>query len=333
MQKLFFIILCIWINAQLYAQSKLPIIKATSLKVDIRVGDDYFSKGGWNIEPSKNPDVFSIGSKWYYDTKKVTFITDIDSISFDVQPGHKYDFVILLNSNISCFTEINALANPLFFSKYIVIIIFIGFGILLSLLYLNRNRIKAKTFLKFGYVAPFLFWVITFVSGYIHGNYNHFKNTISELGAIGTDSELFTSSSLLLIAIACILFSVGFYKASKVQKISKLPAILTLSMPFTIIWASIFTLGNEFHSATGPIPFLITLGCLLAYFLWKKKKDLLQLRTISLVSFFVMLLILTRFIEPFGHEYEGLVQRFFYLGWTVWTIATSYYLSKEMKVL
>jgi hypothetical protein len=43
-------------------------------------------------------------------------------------------------------------------------------------------------------------------------------------------------------------------------------------------------------------------------------------------------LILTRFIKPFGIEYEGLVQRFFYTGWTIWTIATSYYLSKEVKI-
>jgi hypothetical membrane protein len=184
-----------------------------------------------------------------------------------------------------------------------------------------------------GYAAAAFFWCMTILSGIIHGNYNHFKNVISELGAIGTKSEMFTSTALMILAVLCIFFSIGFYKASQRFKLSLIPAILSFSMPISMIWAGIFTLGNEFHSLTGSLPFLIIFGFLLAYLLWKKNKEFSQLSIVSLISFLISALILLRFIQPFGYEYEGLIQRFFYLAWTVWTISITYYFSQKLRTL
>lgn len=317
--------------ANLTAQNKEPSIQATSSKVDIRVGDDYFLKEGWILEPNKNPDIFYIGSKWLYDSKKVSFSTDIDSITFEVMPGDTYDFVITLNKNIPCHIQIVTSANPIFLNPKIAIPILVGFTIILILLYLNRNRLNTKMLLWCGCAAPVLFWVMTFISGHVHGHYNHLKNVVSELGAIGTRSELLTSSLLICLSLLEVFFSIGFYRISKVMNLSVIPAILSFAMPLTSIWAGIFTLGNEFHGVTGPLPFLTIPGSILAYLLWRKSQVPLALREISLISFFIMLFILTRFIQPFGIEYEGLVQRFFYAGWSSWTLATYHYLSKEIK--
>lgn len=331
MLKAIYLFLFLFLNQEIPAQQDLPTIKANSLTVDIRVGDDYFLKGGWTLDPLKKPDIFSIGSKWLYETKKVTFTTDIDSISVDIKPDSKYNFIILLKEKTPCYIQIVTLPNPIFMNKKIVIPILLGIAMILILLYLYKNKISTKRFLYFGYATPLLFWGMTFLSGAIHGNYNHFKNAISELGAINTKSEVFTSSALMILAVCCILFSIGFYRASKKFTLSVIPAILSFSMPMSMIWAGIFTLGNEFHSLTGPLPFLIILGYLLAYFLWKRNKDFSELSNASLVSFFISALILLRFIKPFGYEYEGLIQRFFYLAWTIWTISTTYYLSKKLK--
>ncbi len=333
MHKFFFLFLCLLVGKTILAQVALPIIKATSISVDIRVGDEYYAKGGWSLDSTKKPDIFSIGSKWLYDTKKVSFITNIDSISFAVKPDSKYNFIILLNQKTPCYIQIATLANPVFMNKKIVIPILLGLIMIFVLYYLNRNKISIDKLIYFGYAAPILFWLTTFLSGTIHGNYNHFKNTISELGAIGTKSEIFTSSALLILSIACILFSIGFYRASKKFNLSVIPAILSFTMPITMIWASIFTLGNEFHSLTGPLPFLIILGCLLAYFLWKKIPYFSLLSNLSLLSFFIAMFILLKFIKPIGSEYEGLVQRFFYLVWTVWTISITYCFTKKLKEL
>ena len=324
-------IICLFTEQTIFGQDSLPSVKATSTMVDIRVGNDFFSKGGWMLEPNKKPDVFLIGSKWLYETKRVTFITDIDSISFDVQPGNQYNFIIILKEISPCYIQIKTLANPVFMKIEIVVPIIIGIIIILILLYVFRNKINVMKLLKVGYIATALFWMITFVSGYIHGNYNHFRNVISELGAIGTKSEIFTSSSLVLLSVLCTLFSIGFYLASKSFKLSVIPAILSFSMPISILWAGIFTLGNEFHSLTGPLPFLVIMGCLFSCMLWKNNTQFSKLRLFSYLGFLVMMLILLRFIKPFGYQYEGLIQRFFYLGWTIWTIAVAHYFTKKLR--
>jgi hypothetical membrane protein len=331
MKKAFYLLFLFCLSQVVFGQENLPTIRAASTRVDIRVGNEYFAKGGWTLDSTKKPDLFSIGSKWLYETKKVTFITDVDSITFDVQPNSKHNFIILLKERTPCYIQIATLPNPVFMQPKIIIPLLFGFILILVVLYRNKKRFVIEKLLYFGYVAPLLFWCMTFLSGAIRGNYNHFKNVISELGAIGTKSEMFTSSALMMLAVFCLLFSTGFYSASQQYKLSVIPAILCFSMPITMIWAGVFTLGNEFHSLTGPLPFLTILGFLLAYLLWKRNKKFSELSRISLLSFFISALILLRFTKPFGYEYEGLIQRFFYFAWSIWTISITYYLSKKLK--
>jgi hypothetical membrane protein len=312
-------------------QSNLPTIQATKDSVDFRVGDDYFAKSGWVLEPKKNPDIFSIGSKWPYANKRVTFITDLDSISFNVHPGSQFEFIIL-KENTPCHIRVVALSDPVLLKPGTLISLLLGFSFFILLLYISRKRITATQLLPFGYWVTILFWTMTFISGYVHGDYNHFKNTISELGAIGTKSELFTSCSLLLLALLNILFCIGFFKASKTRKIALIPAILSFAMPVSMIWAAIFTLGNEFHSMIGGVPFLIIIAIILSLLLWNGKNGLSGARTVSLIAFAIMILVLLRFVKPFGREFEGLIQRFFYLGWTIWTVGITYCLSRKKEV-
>jgi hypothetical protein len=81
------------------AQKELPIIKATSTQVVIR-DESPLRKSAWKIVPEVNPDVYTTSAK------KVTFHTDIDSISFTIGPNKQYDFVILLNGKDSANTRI-----------------------------------------------------------------------------------------------------------------------------------------------------------------------------------------------------------------------------------
>ena len=91
------------------AQSKLPVIKATSKKVAINDGG-YLDKNGWSLAPKIKPDVFTADrtrkAKW------VTFYTDIDSIRVRVKPGTRFDFIVLLNGQDSCYTRIASAIPP-----------------------------------------------------------------------------------------------------------------------------------------------------------------------------------------------------------------------------
>ncbi len=83
------------------SKDEIRIVKATSDTVDIRDGN-FFREKAWTIMPDIKPDVYtSVGGG-----KKVTFYTDIDSISFDVEENQTYDFVILRNGTDSAWTQI-----------------------------------------------------------------------------------------------------------------------------------------------------------------------------------------------------------------------------------
>jgi hypothetical protein len=97
--KLPLLLILIFIGQPLPARQKLPIIRATSKTVDIRDGVS-FQKGTWTITPSLKPDIYQAKSK------RVSFHTDLDSISFNVKPDHKYDFIIVLNGKDSAYTQV-----------------------------------------------------------------------------------------------------------------------------------------------------------------------------------------------------------------------------------
>lgn len=95
----FTFLLLIFIGQTTFAQKKLPIIKANSSNVDIK-DDNQLRKNAWTIVPEEKLDVYTTSAK------KVTFYTDIDSISFKVNPKKQYDFIILLNGKDSARTQI-----------------------------------------------------------------------------------------------------------------------------------------------------------------------------------------------------------------------------------
>jgi hypothetical protein len=85
----------------LFAQEKLPVIKATSKLVDIRDGGK-LKKAGWTISPELKPDIYTTSSKG----KRVVFYTDKDSLSVRITPATKFNFIILLNDTSKALTQI-----------------------------------------------------------------------------------------------------------------------------------------------------------------------------------------------------------------------------------
>jgi hypothetical protein len=91
-----FAILIIFFGQSIMAQSSLPMIRATSKLVDIRDGDNY-RKDYWTITPTAKPDVYTTSN--HGKNKRVTFYTDLDSISFIVKPNSYIAFNILFNKD------------------------------------------------------------------------------------------------------------------------------------------------------------------------------------------------------------------------------------------
>lgn len=109
-KSVFVLFLCLIWQFSVFGQAKLPIIKATSKNVSIRDGGHY-KDNFWYVFPETKPDVYYV--EFPRKEQIVTFITDKDSISFEVKYGKKYDFIILLNDRDTCYTQIAGIHQSL----------------------------------------------------------------------------------------------------------------------------------------------------------------------------------------------------------------------------
>lgn len=98
-----FVLLC---GQIILAQKKIPIIKANSKSVNIK-DNNQLKKNVWTIVPEEKLDIYTTSAK------KVTFYTDIDSISFKIDSKKEYDFIILLNGKDSARTRIKYVPSRL----------------------------------------------------------------------------------------------------------------------------------------------------------------------------------------------------------------------------
>jgi len=93
----------------LRAEVPLPILRAHSRQVDVQDGG-HLMKGVWTVDPRVPLDVYE--AQRSAEPRQVTFITDQESMSFDVQPGRTYDFIIQLDGKEACRTRISARTQP-----------------------------------------------------------------------------------------------------------------------------------------------------------------------------------------------------------------------------
>lgn len=84
-----------------FAQKKLKVVRATSTSVDIKDDNYPVRKNAWTIMPNEKLDVYMTSAK------KVTFYTDQESITFNVDPKvGEYDFIILVNGTDTARTQV-----------------------------------------------------------------------------------------------------------------------------------------------------------------------------------------------------------------------------------
>jgi hypothetical membrane protein len=328
MKRIYFLLfLVLTVASNIVAQEQLPIVHSNAKNIMVKHEQAVVN---WHLEPDKKPDIYGIGNN--LKARTISIITDIDSTKFTIAPGNKQDFIIVYKNTDSCFSQITVLANPLFFhqSTYIPAVIIVG--VFLIGLGINRKKISVSYLLKFGVLTGVAFWLMLIVGGVLHKNYSHIQMGVSELGTIGTRSEVFMAITTMLLAICSLLFSIGFIKASKQLGISTIPAFMSIAMVISMAWGAIFPSGNEQHGLLGPLPLFILIGSLLAAILWNKHKNYLLIRKLSLLSFFIMLLFIVRFIPTLQQQYEGLIQRTLWLGWSIWYIALSFCLPKLLRL-
>lgn len=327
MKKLaIFLLGLIFTGHLLYAQTQVPLLHSDTANIIVRYNDITLN---WFLEPYKKPDILHLGSS--LKPQYVQFITDKDSMKFAIEAGDKINFLIVLKGKENCYIQIDALANPFFFNSSLGTLLLVLIASLSTFFVWRHKIFSINQLLSLGWMVPVAFWIITIIAGFLHGDYNHLKLAVSELGTIGTGSEVFMSVATLLLGIFSLFFSIGFCKASKKLGISLIPAVLSFSMALSIAWAAVFPSGHELHGTLGPLPLLVMAGALCAALLWKKDKTYMPVRLYSLAGFLLMSLFLLRFNQNLQQNFEGLIQRFLWAGWSVWFIALGIGLKRKPK--
>ncbi len=171
-----------------------------------------------------------------------------------------------------------------------------------------------------GISIPTIFWLTTFICSLRFDDYNHFSNLVSELGALGSDSQYLFTGGLVLCSLLSILFVMDLLITCKLNKIGYLPALIILTFSFSIAGAGIFPMPTTLHGIMGLPSILLVTSPLLAYIIWGNSSGLKYIKTMSIISFVVMMLGFLTFLPDFYGEFTGLKQRFFHLGWSIWFI-------------
>lgn len=84
-------------------QPKVPTIRSNTPLVSIQDGE-VLRRQAWLLDPESKPDIYEVGIM-NGKPHRVTFITDVESISFLVEEGKSYDFIIQ-HGEALCYTRI-----------------------------------------------------------------------------------------------------------------------------------------------------------------------------------------------------------------------------------
>ena len=133
----------------------------------------------------------------------------------------------------------------------------------------------------------------------------------------------------MLFSILNLAFFVGLYHACKELGVPVAPALIIATFLLSIFYVALFSTPLFLHGVFGAITMLMHLAPLLAFILWRKNKQLTKLRIYSLVIFVLLAAQgAIPFIPGLLTDYQGLVARFFHLGWSVWYVLLSFHFVK-----
>lgn len=83
----------------------IPILKTRSKAITV-IDGDHTRVNYWYVMPDRNPDIYYVEIPMKSHT--VTFQSDLDSITFEVTYGKRYDFIVMLNGETAYPTQVRA---------------------------------------------------------------------------------------------------------------------------------------------------------------------------------------------------------------------------------
>ncbi len=102
MQRWALAVLAVVVSAPGWCQ---PVLRSNASVISIEDGG-FLQQHYWTLDPAARPDTYTADPARR--SKTVRFLTDVDTLGFDLEPGAVHDFVILLNGTDSCYTRLRS---------------------------------------------------------------------------------------------------------------------------------------------------------------------------------------------------------------------------------
>jgi len=181
--------------------------------------------------------------------------------------------------------------------------------------------------LWFGFAATLFFAGGTFVIGLVIPGYSHVRQTVSELGEVGSPGQVAFTALLCLVAACLAIFAVANARTLRESGRSALPAYFVGAMAVSCVGVGIFSYPYALHNVFGLSELIGYQAPLAAALVYRKDSRARSVMTFSIVMYIAVLLtvainLLAIFRPPdLWAQIKpvfGIVQRSLFASWFIW---------------
>ena len=181
--------------------------------------------------------------------------------------------------------------------------------------------------LWFGPVAALLLLAGIIAIGAITPDYSHVRQTVSELGEVGSPGQVAFSVLLCLVAACLIIFATAVARTLKDTGHSTLPAWFLAAMAISTAGVGLFAFPQPLHNIFGmsetvgyQAPLVAALVCKMDPGMKRVKAFSLLMYVVVLLAIAVNLMALVRPAEIWSQikPFFGIVQRSLFASWFIW---------------
>jgi len=181
--------------------------------------------------------------------------------------------------------------------------------------------------LWFGPVAALLLLAGIIAIGAITPDYSHVRQTVSELGEVGSPGQVAFSVLLCLVAACLIIFATAVARTLKDTGHSTLPAWFLAAMAISTAGVGLFAFPQPLHNIFGmsetvgyQAPLVGALVCKMDPGMKRVKAFSLLMYVVVLLAIAVNLMALVRPAEIWSQikPFFGIVQRSLFASWFIW---------------
>jgi hypothetical membrane protein len=181
--------------------------------------------------------------------------------------------------------------------------------------------------LWFGPVAALLLLAGIFAIGLITPDYSHVRQTVSELGEVGSPGQVAFSVLLCLVAACLIIFATAVARSLKEAGHSTLPAWFLGAMAISTAGVGIFAFPQPLHNVFGMSETVGYQAPLVAALVCTMDPQMKRVKAFSIIMYVVVLMAiainLMALVRPAGiwsqiKPFFGVVQRSLFASWFIW---------------